>query len=76
MAPKTHFDAGEVQQVVNEATAQVFENLKAEGWDFLELTELTCEYLGPLTDDGPRSQRYVAQSDSNGRTVTTARLRV
>ena len=52
MAPKTHYDAGEVQQEVNEATAHVFENLKAEGWEFSESTELTCEYLGPLTDDG------------------------
>ena len=52
MAPKTHYDAGEVQQEVNEAAAKEFENLKAEGWEFSESTELTCEYLGAATEDG------------------------
>ena len=43
MAPKTLYDAAEVQQKVTETAEKVFEGLKAEGWEFSESTEITCE---------------------------------
>ena len=33
MAPKTFYDAGEVQKKVTEAAEKVFETLKEEGWE-------------------------------------------
>ena len=45
MAPKTFYDAGEVQKKVTETAEKVFETLKEEGWEFSESTQLTCEFL-------------------------------
>ena len=45
MAPKTLYEAAEVQQKVTETAEKVFETLKEEGWEFSESTEITCEYL-------------------------------
>ena len=52
MAPKTFYDAGEVQKKVTETAEKVFETLKEEGWEFSESTQLTCEFLGAATPDG------------------------
>ena len=52
MAPKTFYDAGEVQKKVTETAEKVFETLKEDGWEFSESTQLTCEFLGAATPDG------------------------
>ena len=41
MAPKTLYNAAEVQQKVTETAEKVFETLKGEGWEFSESTQLT-----------------------------------
>ena len=41
MAPKTLYDAAEVQQKVTETAEKVFEILNEEGWGFSESTEIT-----------------------------------
>ena len=41
MAPKTFYDAGEVQKKVTETAEKLFETLKGEGWEFSESTQLT-----------------------------------
>ena len=51
MAPKTHYDADEVQQKVTEAADKALETLKQD-WDFSDAARLTCEYLGAVTADG------------------------
>ena len=52
MAPRTLYDASEVQKKVTETAEKVFETLKEEGWEFSESTEITCDYLGAATKDG------------------------
>ena len=51
MAPKTFYDAAEVQKKVAETAAKSFNALKEEGWEFSESTQLTCEFLGAATPD-------------------------
>ena len=52
MAPKTFYDAGEVQKKVTETAEKAVKTLKEEGWEFSESTEITCDYLGAATADG------------------------
>ena len=52
MAPKTFYDAGEVQKKVTETAEKTFKTLQEEGWEFSESTQLTCEFLGAATPDG------------------------
>ena len=52
MAPKTSYDAGEVQKKATETAEKTFTTLKEEGWEFSESTQLTCEFLGVATPDG------------------------
>ena len=52
MAPKTLYNAAEVQQKVTETAEKAFKTLEEEGWEFSESTEITCEYLGAATADG------------------------
>ena len=52
MAPKTLYNAAEVQQKVTETAEKAFKTLEEEGWEFSESTEITCDYLGAATADG------------------------
>ena len=52
MAPKTLYNAAEVQQKVTETAGKTFKTLEEEGWEFSESTEITCEYLGAATAGG------------------------
>ena len=40
MAPKTLYDAGEVQKKVTETAEKAFKTLEEEGWEFSESTEI------------------------------------
>ena len=69
MAPKTFYDAGEVQKKVTETAEKTFKTLQEEGWEFSESTQLpTAIYL-------TRNQRYGARSVSSGLTATKAQTR-
>jgi len=52
MAPKTLYNAAEVQQKVTETAEKAVKTLEEEGWEFSETTEITCDYLGAATADG------------------------
>ena len=52
MAPKTLYNAAEVQQKVTETAEKAFKTLEEEGWEFSETTEIKCDYLGAATADG------------------------
>ena len=52
MAPKTLYNAAEVQKKVTETAEKALETLKEEGWEFSGSTDITCEYLGAATADG------------------------
>ena len=52
MAPKTFYDAGEVQKKVTYASDQVSKTLEEEGWEFSVWSEITCDYLSAATADG------------------------
>ena len=41
MAPKTLYDAAEVQKKVTETAEKTFKTLQEEGWEFSESTQLT-----------------------------------
>ena len=40
MAPKTLYNAAEVQQKVTETAEKAFKTLEEEGWEFSESTEI------------------------------------
>ena len=60
MAPKTLYDAGEVQKKVTETGEKAVKTLKEEGWEFSESIEITCDYLGAATADGYTLDRQPA----------------
>ena len=79
MAPKTLYDAGEVQKKVTETALKALTALEEEGWEFSESIAITCDYLGAATSDGyalDKRQRYVAQSVSSDLTATKAQTRI
>ena len=55
MAPKTLYDAGDVQKKVTETAEKAFKTLREEGWEFSESTQLICEFLGAVTGGPPLS---------------------
>ena len=52
MAPKTLYDAEEMQVRANQAAEKEIRILAREGVELPRSAEVTCEYLGVLKDDG------------------------
>ena len=52
MAPKTFYDAAEMQAKANQAAEKEIRILAREGAELPRSAEVTCEYLGVLKDDG------------------------
>ena len=52
MAPKIHYDAGDMQIQADESAKKEIQSLVREGFELPHSAELTCEYLGLLKDDG------------------------
>ena len=65
MAPKTLYNAAEVQQKVTETAEKAVKTLEEEGWEFSESTEITCDYLGAVTG-GPPLQAPIAMYPFGG----------
>ena len=52
MAPKIHYDAADMQTQADESAKKEIQLVVQDGVRLPQSAEVSCEYLGVLTDDG------------------------